>query len=216
MAFTNDNDNITFVTHTGYDPSKPYVYQINPCADTAPFHNTNENDTTEPEYTPMLLHYHPPKFWIPQGFGPLAELLSYLAYPDSLINKIVKYTNMYALARHAKKKVKFKLVTNADILSFLALYYYMGLVKCLTRKDYLWQDPFNWPMHPAAHEIRRNRSDFIWRHMHLYIVTDVDNFEVDDGAMISEEEQQRVEVETVDNDTPEEYEDRQPTLKEVE
>lgn len=140
-AFNNDDDAITVVTQAGYDPSKPYVYQINLYADTVLLHDNDENDTTEPEYTPMPLYCHPPKFRIPQDFDPTLEPLSYLVYPDSSINKIVKYTNMYATARHAKEKVKFKVVTNADILLFLAMYYYMGLVWCPARKDYWRQDP---------------------------------------------------------------------------
>ena len=48
-ALTNDDDNITVVAQASYDPSKPYVYQINPYADTVPFHDTDKNDTTAPE-----------------------------------------------------------------------------------------------------------------------------------------------------------------------
>ena len=119
---------------------------------------------------------------------------------------------MYATARHAKKKVKFHCITNADILSFLAMYYYMELVWCPARKDYWRQDPHNWLLHPPAQEISMNQFYFIWRHIHLDAVTEVDNIdesilEVDDGAVIPEAEQYVV-VETVDNNTPEVDDDR--------
>ena len=95
----------------------------------------------------------------------------------------------------------------------------MGLVRLPARKDYWRQDPNNWPVHPLATEISRDRFDFIWRHIHLDNVTAVDDIdesilEVDDGAVIPGTEQYVV-VETVDDNTPEADADRPPTLEEI-
>ena len=99
-----------------------------------------------------------------------------LAFPDSLIDTIVKYTNMYAKVLHDKKNKSFKRVTNAEILAFLAMYYYMGLVKCSSRADY-WKRDINWPHHPPTDEISRNRFDFVWRHIHLEEVSTDDDID---------------------------------------
>ena len=143
-AFANVNDNVTVTTQGNYDCSKPYVYHIEPYADTIPFHGDAENDVSSiPEYTPMPLHkQHEPKFGLPHGVDASAQSLCRLAFPDSLIDTIVKYTNMYAKVLHDKKNKSFKRVTNAKILAFLAMYYYMGLVKCSSRADY-WKKDIN-------------------------------------------------------------------------
>ena len=57
-------------------------------------------------------------------------------------------------------------------------------------------------------EISRNQFDFVWWHIHLEEVSTIEDIddsipEVDDGEFIDEEEDV-VEVETVDNYTPEE------------
>ena len=70
----------------------PYIYQINPYEDTIPFHNKDENDvSSEPEYTQIPLHQRQKlKFRFPNDIDTTVELLSYLVFPDSLIDKIVK------------------------------------------------------------------------------------------------------------------------------
>ena len=82
------------------------------------------------------------RFSLPHGVDPTAQLLCHLAFLDSLIDSIVKYTNMYAKVRHDKLKKIFKPVTNDKILASLAMYYYMGLVKYCTKADY-WEKDVN-------------------------------------------------------------------------
>ena len=125
---------------------------------------------------------------------------------------------MYAKVLHDKKTKSFKRVTNNKTLAFLAMYYYMGLVKCSSRADY-WKKSINWPHHPPTDEISRDRFDFVWRHIHLEEVTTVDDIddsipEVDNGELIGEEEDV-VEVETVNDDTSQDNK-RPPTAEEVE
>ena len=85
----------------------------------------------------MPLHkQHKPKFPLPNSIDPTAKLLSYLVFPDSLIETIVKYTIMYTKVRHNGLKKNFKRVTKDKILTFLAMYYYLRLVTCRAQKDY--------------------------------------------------------------------------------
>ena len=62
---------------------------------------------------------------------------------------------------------------------------------------------------------------FFWRHIYLAAVTTVDDIddailEVDDGGLILKEERRKIEVKTVDDNTPKEDEDQRPTIDEVE
>ena len=124
------------------------MYHIDPYTDTIPFHDDDENDVSSiSEYNPMPLHKrHAPKFSLPHGVEPTAQLLCRFAFPDSLIDSIVKYTNMYAKVRHDKVEKTFKPVTNDEILVFIAMYY------CCPKADY-WKKNVNWSHHPPTDEI---------------------------------------------------------------
>ncbi len=63
-----------------------------------------------------------------------ATYLSHIYIPSTLIDKWVSHTNA-----HANDNVpfhKFKPVKNYDILQFITIYYYMGLVKLPAKKNY--------------------------------------------------------------------------------
>ncbi len=59
--------------------------------------------------------------------------MSHVFLPDSLIKKWVQHTNNYAAANVPPNC--YKEMKDYKILQFIAIYYYMGLVKLLAKKD---------------------------------------------------------------------------------
>lgn len=85
------------------------MHQIDPYyEDTIPFHDDDKSDASStPEYTLMPLHkQHEPTFTLPHSIDPTVEFLISLAIPDSLIDNILKYTNIYATVYLGKNKFK--------------------------------------------------------------------------------------------------------------
>jgi hypothetical protein len=106
-----------------------------------------------------------PLFVLPDGVPATADCLQLLFLPDSLIQSIVKSTNAYAKRNEVPSKLLD--IDEADILRFLAIYYYMGIVKLPYRRDYWKQADDFWPMHQPCLCLARNRFDYIWRYLHM-------------------------------------------------
>jgi hypothetical protein len=130
LAARNSDENSVF-SHGNYSPAKPYVYEVE-------YHDQDENDREE--YIPIPLpreKRHDPKFSLPHGVSPSIDSISHLALPDTPIDKVVEYSNMYA--RNRLPDHKYKQITKDEILIFFAIYYYMGYCKMPARKDY-WKE----------------------------------------------------------------------------
>jgi len=75
---------------------------------------------------------------------PTPMTLSEMYFPDSLVDHFVTKTNSYA--RSWLPPSQLEPVTRAEMLRFIAFYYYMGLVRLPNRRDYWRQDDL-WPLH---------------------------------------------------------------------
>jgi len=95
---------------------------------------------------------------------PTPMTLSEMYFPDSLVDHFVTKTNSYARSRLPPSQLE--PVTRAEMLRFIAFYYYMGLVRLPNRRDYWRQDDL-WPLHQPALTITRARFEYIWRNLHL-------------------------------------------------
>ena len=89
----------------------------------------------------------------------------------------------------------------SDICHFLAMYYYMGVVRLPAKIDYWKTDHTFWPLHPPAQNIPRDKFLYIWRYLHLtgaapdadevLDVNDDDDDDDDDDEEEEEEEHRR-------------------------
>jgi hypothetical protein len=113
-----------------------------------------------------------PLFSLPPNVPATVECLQQLFLPDSLIRSIVSSTNAYAAMNLVPGRRL--VIDEADILRFLAVYYYMGVVKLLYRRDYWRQADDFWPVHQPCLTIARNRFDYIWRYLHMTAVEELD------------------------------------------
>ena len=109
-------------------------------------------------------------------------------FSDTLIKSIVYSSNAYAFERKRrepnlsawKKKNASKEITPSDILHFLAILYYIGIVRLPSKQDY-WSKGFHWlPSHPicSVNGMTRERFEFLWRNFHCNHATS-DDFEED-------------------------------------
>eukprot|EP00977_Amphora_coffeiformis_P020704 scaffold8426_cov99-Amphora_coffeaeformis.AAC.1 len=200
----------------GYDISRPWrkhlkyengsVYEYEPLW-----------DVSKPE------NHHVAEFRLNSGIGrgelplePTPLTLTELFFPDSVLDTMVDKTNLYAASRLPPSLREE--VTRAEILRFFAIYYYMGLVRLPSRKDY-WRGSIDgfWPLQQPCLTLSRDRFDYIWRNFHLVGGTIIPDDDVDsddeseedvadtDGTSDNEQEEDEVEVEV---STGNEYEGR--------
>ena len=86
-------------------------------------------------------------------------------FPDSLLEELATKTKSYAatlLPPSRRRDVK-----PSDIAYFLAMYYYMGIVKLPAKRDYWRTENDFWPTHPVAQNISRDMFHYIWRYIHF-------------------------------------------------
>jgi hypothetical protein len=108
---------------------------------------------------------HSPSFGMPGGVIPTADSLLLLFFPDELIDQMVRSTNAYAKKKETPARLQ--PVDSSDVLRFLAIYYYIGIVKLPCKRDY-WREPGTfWPTHPTCLTLTRRRFEYIWRYLHL-------------------------------------------------
>lgn len=144
-----------------YTPYRPYVTEL------------EHEDGSRPAYQPFALPQSGrfgPSYMLPEGLEATPAALSQLFLPDDLIDTIVLKTRAHAHARLPPGQLKN--IERKDILRFLAIYFYMGLVKLPSKKDY-WRagESAVWPVHPIFAHMPRVLFEYIWRNVHL---TDVE------------------------------------------
>ena len=130
---------------------------------------------------------------IPASVANVIEL--YL--PNRLIDQFVYSTNAYAKRNMAPAKVSE--VDRADILRFLAIYYYMGVVKLPCKRDYWKTDHSFWPfLHSVVVHMKRDRFEYLWKNIHMTEVEGPDLI----NELIDEDEESldEVEEEEIDDD----------------
>lgn len=159
-----------------YTPLTPFITSL------------SYSDGRAVEYEPMEIpteRRHGPLFALPEGVEPTVQNLSLTFLPDKIISKIAKSTNAYAASRNKDTPNKLEEpVTAQEVLKFLAIYYYMGLVRLPARRDYWRTVDRTWPEHRVPRELSRDRYDYIWRYLHLCAeeIQEVDEEEDDDDS----------------------------------
>ena len=138
---------------------------------------------------------------------PLAMVEHY--FSDTLIESIVNSSNANAFERKRrepnlsvwKKKNITKEVTLSDILHFLAILFYVGIVQLPSKQDY-WSTGFHWmPSHPicSVNEIFCERFGFLWKNFHCNHATN-DYFEEDVQDELGDDEDGELQMERVQRD----------------
>ena len=187
-----------------YTPLKPFLQQLEyESGEQIPYRRLW--DVTNP-----LLH-HPPEFSLGgNGIGrrdiaihPSPMTLSEMFFPDSMIDCMVAKTNSYARSRLPPSQIKD--VTRAELLRFLGLYYYMGLVKLPNKRDYWKQDDL-WPSHHPALTITRARFEYVWRNLHL-----LGGVPDDQDEELDVDEEEEMDIEEVVEMEPEDTEETNPS-----
>ena len=113
--------------------------------------------------------------------------------PDSLIREWSKTTNHYLTKRKTNQPdLKFwqrsssRKVTASEIMKFLGIIHYMGLVKLPSKRDYWSTNPLM-PFHQFINKLQmtRDRFEFIWRHFHMM----ENNGEIQEDFTMEEEDE---------------------------
>lgn len=166
-------------------------------------------DVSRPE------NHHNIEFRLDSGRGelplePTPLTMSEIFFPDSLLDQMVDATNSYAASRLPPSKRE--PITRAELLRFYAIYYYMGLVRLPSRKDY-WKggtDTF-WPTHQPCLSLTRERFEYIWRNLHFVggssapdEETNINEDEEDDPPGFEDAEDEVEEDSSEPSDDPEE------------
>ena len=143
-----------------------------------------------PLYTPLdnlsgLENPFEASFRLPNGLEPSPNRLSELFLSDSLIREIVFASNQYA--RKILPRSQVEVVTEEEILRFLAVYYYMGVVTLPSKDDYWRTETDFWPVHPVVAPLAYNQCKYIWRTIHL---THDDEVDVEDPVIEGMEDEE--------------------------
>ena len=132
------------------------------------------------------------KFRVPRAPGLLQsiEASTVLWIPDALAEAIARHSNAYARVQKRSSRNDKSLadpdIRAGEILTFLGIYYYMGVVRLPARRDYWVVDP-KWPKHPLTGKMTRGRFDYIWRNLHLVAPDDEDVAETTSAEKADEE-----------------------------
>ncbi|XP_023257577.1 piggyBac transposable element-derived protein 4-like [Seriola lalandi dorsalis] len=98
-----------------------------------------------------------------------------LFFTDAVLECLVANTNSYGQQKQHGKRDAWRDITIGDFLSFLSMVIYIGLVKCLTFKDY-WKVSRIYGLPFPASVISRNKFLSICRALHMSSLTaDADN-----------------------------------------
>ena len=156
-----------------YDPSKVKYYEV------------EYDKPVDFEYEPIFnlrdITTFEPSFEIPLGLNATVPVLNELFLPDQLIEKWTTCTNAYAFA-HIEDPSKRRTVTKTDILRFLAVCTYMGIVRLPAKGDYFPGKNSNYlPSHPLI-RINRTTFDYVWQYFHTSFEEDGTDDEIDDTA----------------------------------
>lgn len=125
-------------------------------------------DTETYDYEPVIdrddLQLRSPRFELPNNLEPTAETMCEMYWTDDVLDDIVQCSNDYA--KDHVSASQYKPVNRAEILRFMAILTYMGVVKLPAKTDY-WPsvDDDWWPTHPAI-RLKKTRFLYIWRTFH--------------------------------------------------
>jgi len=112
-----------------------------------------------------------------------AITVSRLYFPDELIEEIAKHSNAYG---NKKLGNLHKQIREDDILYFIAIYFFMGIVQLPSKTDY-WRTPDEfWQPQTVCQKMSRNRFNYVFRYIHL---SAADDETVEEDVAIEEEEQ---------------------------
>ena len=120
--------------------------------------------------------------------------MSRLWIPDSLLKEICQNSDDYALLHCTLSK--YKRIKKEELLRFLTIYYYMGIVRLPSKDDY-WRKPSHiWPATLVPSCISRDRFRYIWKYLHLSPVGVTDESDTEDG---DEDEEDPTDEQSVDS-----------------
>ena len=149
---------------SAYTPGRPFFVDVS---------------DTSIDYKPMEVpenERHGANFRLPSP-GPVTKepacvckYLSEIFIPDAFIELLHTKTLEYVAYHAGVSKKKFN-ISRGDIVQFLAIIFYMGIVRLPARRDYWKEADDIFAQHPVcvARGMTRDKFDFIWRH--FYAVT---------------------------------------------
>ena len=104
------------------------------------------------------------KFWLPRNLPFHPATMTDLFLPDAFLDEIAKTSSAYAKKNVSKRK--YAPIKRKDVLNFLGVYQYMGLVDLPAKEDYFANDG-NWPNHPLLSGLSLNWFKYMFRNLHL-------------------------------------------------
>ena len=146
-----------------FDPDDPIYYNPSePLWQRLPYRTG-----PQPVFTPLFDYFHHtkfgPSFQLPHGVDATPAALLELFLPDSLLDKWVESTNMYARMRLARDRVK--PISRSELCRFLAIIFYMGVVRLPSKEDYWVVDDDVLPTHHTL-KLHYTRFHYVWRNFH--------------------------------------------------
>ena len=139
---------------------------------------------------------------------PTPETLLDHWWPLTVILDLQKSSNVYREQRkemypdlHCWKRNYSEPFGVSCIYYFIAMVYYMGVVRLPCKRDY-WSSHPCMPHHPITDHLTRDRFSFLWRHIHVYDDEDIDveEEEVDKENTEEDDDLHEYEVERVNSD----------------
>ena len=141
-----------------YTPEKPFVKDVKR-------HSGSGRSRAEIGYEKMEIpEQFDAKFQLPRRLGCTAATMTDLYLPDKLVDEIVVKSNAYAKSNCNKRR--YQVIKRKDVLNFLAVYQYMGLVRLPAKDDYFRTDG-QWPTHPCLSGLTNNWFLYMFRYIHL-------------------------------------------------
>jgi Transposase IS4 len=174
-----------------YSPATPFVITL-----------TNRDGTSfayEPTEIPVERR-HEPEFALPDGVELSVENLSHVFVPDWLVAEMAQHSNAYAARRRLPPEMVQEPITDDEIFRFLAVYYYMGVVRLPARRDYWKCDHFS-PFHNLPQLFERRRFDYIWRNLCL----SADGHDAEDEGDLDSDDDDDLVGHDSDNKTDDDY-----------
>lgn len=107
---------------------------------------------------------HDIKFTMHENLHPTAANLSYLFFPDEMVKEWAEASTNYARSKQPDAPK----IQSSDILHFLAIVMYMGIVRLPDKRDY-WSTRKLMPSHDVcqAHHMSRTKFLYLYKNFHL-------------------------------------------------
>ena len=123
------------------------------------------SDGTQCDYHPMKIsedERHSAKFAMPLNVEPTINSIQEMFLPHQFITAIVKNSNLYGKS----KGQSFVNITETDVLRFIAIVLYFGVVSLPSKEDY-WNETGLWPKHLPCQQMPYTRFKNVWANLHL-------------------------------------------------